>query len=189
MGGDVQSTNRIRLNYTGFDDEIIKLIEMGDTDLTLSGAQLISYSGQAKGLFGVKGVAQIGPLDLTVIASKEEGESSSGTFSSSGGRSNEVAISDYAYIKRQFYYLETPGADFQSPQFGFGQFYPVIGGENSDSLEVFVTLRTDIEWSGNSRPKYYINAWTDPNNDGNLGDGEKFTQWFYLLYELSLIHI
>jgi hypothetical protein len=183
MGGDAPSTNRIRLNYTGFDDEIIKLIEMGDTDLTLSGAQLISYSGQAKGLFGVKGVAQVGPLDLTVIASKEEGESSSGTFSSSGGRSNDVSISDYAYIKRQFYYLETPGEDFQSPQFGFGQFYPVIGGANSDSLEVFVTLRTDIEWSGNSRPKYYINAWTDPNNDGNLSDGEKFTQWFYLLYE------
>jgi len=183
MGGGSPSTNRIRLNYTGFDDEIIKLIEMGDTDLTLTGAQLISYSGQAKGLFGVKAVAQIGPLDLTVIASKEEGESSTGTFSSSGGQKNEISINDYAYIKRQFFYLETPGDDFQNPEFGFGMFYPVIGGANSDSLEVFVSLRTDIEWSSNTRPKYYIEAWTDPNNDGDLSDGEKFIQWFYLLYE------
>ena len=182
MGGGVPSTNRIRLNYTGFDDEIIKLIEMGDTDLTLSGAQLISFSGQAKGLFGVKGVAQIGPLDLTVIASKEEGETSSGSFSSSGGRSDDIAISDYAYIKRQFFYLETPGADFQNPEFGFGIIYPVIGGESSDSLEVFVSLRTDIEWNRYS-PKYYVEAWTDPNNDGDLSDGEKFNQWFYLLTE------
>jgi hypothetical protein len=90
-GQGIPSTNRVRLNYTGFDDEIIKLIEMGDTDLTLTGSQLISYSGQAKGLFGVKGVAQIGPLDLTVIASKEEGETSSGTYTSSGGRSTVEA--------------------------------------------------------------------------------------------------
>ncbi len=183
MGGGAPSTNKIRLNYTGFDDEIIKLIEMGDTDLTLAGAQLISFSGKAKGLFGVKAVAQIGPLDLTVIASKEEGETSSGTFSSSGGRSNEVSISDYAYIKRQFYYLETPGADFQNSQFGFRRYYPVIGGADGDSLEVFVTLRTDIEWSSNTRPKYYVEAWTDPNNDGDLSDGDRFIQWFYLLYE------
>ena len=183
MGGGAPSTNRIRLNYTGFDDEIIKLIEMGDTDLTLAGAQLISFSGKAKGLFGIKAVAQIGPLDVTVIASKEEGESSSGTFTASGGRSNEVSINDYAYIKRQFFYLETPGDDFMNPEFGFGMFYPVIGGANADSLEVFITLRTDVEWNNNTRPKYYVEAWNDPNNNGDLTDGERFNQWFYQLYE------
>ncbi len=178
MGGGAPSTNRIRLNYTGFDDEIIKLIEMGDTDLTLSGAQLISYSGQAKGLFGVKGVAQIGPIDLTVIASKEEGESSSGTFSATGGQSSEISINDYAYIKRQFFYLESPGDDYQAP--GFGTIYPVIGGY--DSLEVFASLRPDLEWN-NFSPKYYIKAWTDPGNTGDLYLGESFAQWFYLLVE------
>jgi hypothetical protein len=180
MGDGVPSTNRIRLNYTGFDDEIIKLIEMGDTDLTLSGAQLISYSGQAKGLFGVKGVAQIGPLDLTVIASKEEGESSSGTFSSSGGQSSEITINDYAYIKRQFFYLESPGDDYGAP--GFGTIYPVIGGALGDSLEVFASLRPDIEWNSFS-PKYYIEAWTDPWNTGDLSLGDSFEQWFYMLVE------
>jgi hypothetical protein len=183
VGGGAPSTNRVRLNYTGFEDEIIKLIEMGDTDLTLSGAQLISYSAQAKGLFGVKGVAQIGPLDLTVVASKEEGESASGTFSSSGGQSSETAIDDYSYIKRQFFYLETPGADFSAPEVGFGQYYPVIGGANADSLELFVSFRVDTDWRQITRSRYYIKARNDPNNDGQLTDGSEYAQWFYPLYE------
>lgn len=183
MGGGAPAVNRVRLNYTGLDDEIIKLVEMGDTDMTLSGAQLISYSGQAKGLFGVKTVAQIGPLDMTVVASKEEGESSSGTFSSSGGQATERTINDYEYIKRQFFYLETPGEDFSAPTPGFGQFYPVIGGAANDSLEIFASLRVDTEWRTNTRPKFYVKAWTDPNNDGNFDDGELFQQWFYLMYE------
>lgn len=187
MGGGVSSTNRVRLNYTGFDDEIIKLIEMGDTDLTLSGAQLISYSGAAKGLFGVKGVAQVGPLDLTVIASKEEGESSSGSFTSSGGQATETAISDYNYIRRQFFYFETPGDGFDSPQTGFLQFFPVVGGAESDSIEVLVSLRPDTEWRSNTRPKYYVHAYADDQNDGLAdeiaGGAEYYDQWFYPLYE------
>jgi len=95
-----------------------------------------------------------------------------------------INIPDYDYVQRQFYYLETPGDDFMNPEFGFGMFYPVIGGpDGDDSLEVFVTLRTDIEWRSNTRPKYYVEAWTDPNNDGDLSDGDRFIQWFYLLYE------
>jgi len=181
VGGGAPSTNRIRLNYTGFDDEIIKLIEMGDTDLTLSGAQLISYSGQAKGLFGIKGVAQIGPLDLTVIASKEEGESSSGNYSSTGGQSSEITIDDYAYIKRQFFYLESPGDDYTNP--GFGTIYPVIGGPNGDSLQVFRSMRPEIEWNSSDKNKYYIEAWTDPFNTGDFFNGESFRQWFFELAE------
>ena len=106
--GEMQSVNRVRLNYRGFEDEIIQLIEMGDTDLTLRGAQLIIYSGSANGLFGVKSMAQIGPLDLTVIASKEEGETATGAFSAAGGQSSHYTIEDHNFIKRQYFYFETP---------------------------------------------------------------------------------
>lgn len=163
-GGGAQSVNRVRLNYTGFDDEIIQLIEMGDTDLTLTGAQLISYSGSAKGLFGVKAVAQIGPLDLTVIASKEEGESASGTYTSSGGAAGETRIPDYGYVRRQYFYLECPGESFAAPNAGFGN-YAVVGG--ADEVEVFVSLRDDInEENTYEGAKYNIIAYEDPGNDG-----------------------
>ena len=93
-----------------------------------------------------------------------------------------ISIHDHDYIKRQFYYLETPGDDFQHPEFGFGMFYPVIGGIDNDSLEVFISLRPDTEWNSIWRPKCYAEAWTDPNNDGDLSDGDRFVSWFYLLY-------
>jgi hypothetical protein len=165
MGGGIQSTNRVRINYKGFDDDIIKLIEMGDTDLILSGAQLISYSGGAKGLFGVKGMAQIGPLDLTVIASKEEGETASGSFTSSGAAADERRVRDYEYIRRQFFYLESPGPDFEDPVDNWRYVYAKASG--GDRVRVFVTLRDDLQeeltYTG---AKFNIIAYPDPENDG-----------------------
>jgi hypothetical protein len=168
MGQGSQSTNRVRLNYRGFDDDIIKLIEMGDTDLSLSGAQLVSYSQAAKGLFGVKAIAQTGPLDVTVIASKEEGENASGSFSTQGGQISSVAIPDYDFVQRQFFYFENPGFDFMSPRGGFRTIYPVIGAD--DDIEVFISL-TKIE---REQPQnivvYSINAYPDESNDGLADD-------------------
>ena len=161
--GEMQSVNRVRLNYKGFDDEIIKLIEMGDTDLILSGAQLISYSGSAKGLFGVKGMAQIGPLDLTVIASKEEGETATGSFSAAGGQSTSYTIADYNFIRRQFFYFETPGDDFTNPNLNFYTVRPVVGGV--DGIEVYVSLRNN-EWGQTGEAEYRISAYPDPENNG-----------------------
>jgi hypothetical protein len=92
-----QDANRIRLNYQGFEDDVVQLIELGNTSLSLPGSQLVSFSTQSKGLFGIKGLAQVGPVDLTVIASKEEGETSSATFTPRGGtvkpRASESATS------------------------------------------------------------------------------------------------
>jgi hypothetical protein len=151
-GTGAQSTNRVRINYRGFDDDVIQLIEMGDTDLSLSGAQLVSYSGAAKGLFGVKAIAKAGPLDVTVIASKEEGETASGSFTTSGGQVNTIPIYDYDFIERQFFFFENPGNNFN--QAGFGSIYPVIGGADNDEIEVFISLgpqepQSDFEYTGN----------------------------------------
>ena len=99
-GGGLQAVNKVSLRYVGLEDEIIKSIDMGDTDLTLSGANLVSQSGGSKGLFGVKVQAQIGPADLTVIASKEEGENASVSFSGSGGQSSNFVIYDSNYRLR-----------------------------------------------------------------------------------------
>ena len=161
--GEMQSVNRVRLNYKGFEDEIVQLIEMGDTDLILSGAQLISYSGSAKGLFGVKGMAQIGPLDLTVIASKEEGETASGSFTASGGQSTEYTIADYNFIRRQYFYFETPGESFESPNQSFFTVRPVVGGE--DGIEVYTSLKYS-EWGTTGETEYRMSVYPDPENNG-----------------------
>lgn len=191
LGSGIAATNRVRLNYRGFDDDVIKLIEMGDTDLSLQGAQLVSYSGAAKGLFGVKMMAQAGPLDLTVIASKEEGESVSGSYSSTGGR-NEFKIQDIDFVSRQFFYLENPGPDFRNPRDGFyclysqspnpiAQRYLVYGGDSKDSLEVFESLVVG-EDSGDL-DQIVLGAYIDADNDGLENDSLQFVVPCRQLYE------
>jgi len=189
MGGGMPSTNRVRLNYQGLEDEIIRSIEMGDTDLTLSGAQLISYSGAAKGLFGIKVKAQLGVADLTVIASKEEGETATGSYSGSGGQSSEVSIADYGYIKRQYFYFETPGASFAEPLPGFIghpgiRYYPVYGGTNNDEVEIFISLDTNELQNYQGGAKFQLRACVDPENDGVTGaEEDHIEQWYALLEE------
>ncbi len=177
-GGGLQSVNRVNVRYEGFEDDIIKLIEMGDTDLTLSGAQLIRYSGSAKGLFGVKTKAQLGPVDMTVIASKEEGETLSGTYSSGGGQTSESTIADYDYVKRQFFYFENPGEDFNKA--GFRQHYPKV--DETDSIEVFIELNVAREWNQDV-PRCFIKAYPVPEN-GKIDTTQNYWDaWYRVLTE------
>jgi cell surface protein SprA len=80
---DTDFENKIRLRYDGEEDEVVQKIEMGNTDLVLPGAEFLSFRKSQQGLFGAKAEAKLGPMDFTVIASKQEGQtasqSSSGT--------------------------------------------------------------------------------------------------------------
>ena len=66
-------TNRIAINYRGGEDDLVQALDLGNTSLTLPGTQYVSYSGRNEGLFGVKTSLRYGPLDFTVLASKQEG--------------------------------------------------------------------------------------------------------------------
>ena len=105
--------NRVRLAYTGYEDEVIQLIELGNTSLSLPGSQLVSVSTSAQGLFGVKMLAKVGSTDFTLIASKQEGETSSATFAPTGGalgETEEVVVRDVDYIKNKYFYFADPRA-------------------------------------------------------------------------------
>jgi hypothetical protein len=114
--------NRVRLAYTGYEDEVIQLIELGNTSLSLPGSQLVSISTSAQGLFGAKMLAKMGATDITMIASKQEGEVSSSTFSPSAGGLGETElreIRDVDYVRNKYFYfnsLDTPNQDGIRPQ-------------------------------------------------------------------------
>ncbi len=189
-GEGMPSTNRVRINYRGFEDDVVQLIEMGDTDLSLSGAQLVSYSGAAKGLFGVKAILKPGPLELTIIASKEEGETATGSFNSSGGQATETRINDYDFLDRQFFYFENPGDDFR--QAGFGAIFPVIGGPGNDEIEVFVSLgatepQSDFEYVGNAFVDVDNERFRDWNNPLNPSPDESLGFALYGRYKQLFI--
>ncbi len=108
-----EDANRVRLAYTGYEDEVIQLIELGNTSLSLPGSQLVSLSASAQGLFGAKMLAKMGSTDITMIASKQEGEVSSAQFTPTGGALGEAEfreIRDVDYVRNKYFYFDNPRA-------------------------------------------------------------------------------
>ena len=148
--------NRIRLNYTGFEDDIVQLIELGNTSLTLPGSQLVSFSGGSQGLFGIKALAQVGALDLTMIASKEEGEVSRSTFTPSGGQIGQTerrSIADINFIRNVYFFFDDP----TSPNF----FPPLTSG-----IEVWQSVPDGLVGLENLNTKRG-RAWLDQSGRGD----------------------
>lgn len=84
--------NKMNLEYTGDEDEIIKRIEAGNVSLPLSGTLITGASN----LFGVKTEMQFGRLTLTTLFSQHKGETQ--TVETEGGAqvtNYEISAADY----------------------------------------------------------------------------------------------
>ncbi|MBM4129857.1 cell surface protein SprA, partial [bacterium] len=99
---------KIKLMYRGLEDEIIKTIETGDVGLTLSGSQLLGYSSNKSGLFGLKVTGQVGRLDFTAVTSKQKAETSSKSFNAKGGQVSDNIIKSSDYLNNRFFKLDLP---------------------------------------------------------------------------------
>lgn len=104
---DTDFENKIRLRYEGDEDEVVQKIEMGNTDLVLPGSEFLSFRKSQQGLFGAKAEAKLGDLDLTVIASKQEGKTASQRFVGRSRR-DSVRVKDIEYVKRKYYWAADP---------------------------------------------------------------------------------
>jgi len=84
--------NKMNLEYTGDEDEIIKRIEAGNVSLPLNGTLITGASN----LFGVKAEMQFGRLTLTTLFSQHKGETQ--TIETEGGAqvtNFEISAADY----------------------------------------------------------------------------------------------
>jgi hypothetical protein len=103
----VPLANRIAINYRGEEDDLVQALDLGNTNLSLPGTQYVSYSGKNEGLFGVKLATRVGPLDWTMLASKQEGRSERASYS--GGASvQKQQIADVEYDKGRYFLLYDP---------------------------------------------------------------------------------
>lgn len=85
--------NTLNIVYEGYEDEIVKSIEMGNVSLT-TGNSLIRGSGA---LFGIKSVAELGSLRFTSVLSQQDGESNVETITGgSQERTIEIRPADYS---------------------------------------------------------------------------------------------
>ena len=100
-------SNRIAINYRGDEDALFQQVDLGNTNLTLPGTQYVSYSGKNEGLFGMKATSRLGPLDFTLLASKQEGRSERASYGGGASKQNST-IRDLEYIHGVYFFLNDP---------------------------------------------------------------------------------
>ncbi len=105
---EIGNPNTIEIKYVGNEDEIVQTIEGGNISLALSGSK-INYSASSESLFGIKATMKAGPLDLTYILGKEEGEKNTESYT---GQSQEDSLTFYSqnYAHRSYFYIDDPKA-------------------------------------------------------------------------------
>ncbi len=106
-GVQIPLANRIAINYKGDEDDLIQALDLGNTNLSLPGTQYVSYSGKNEGLFGAKVSSRFGPLDFTMLASKQEGRSERASYAGGSSRQPQT-LRDIDYIHNIYFLLYDP---------------------------------------------------------------------------------
>lgn len=101
---DFSWENNIRINYKGEEDDIIQSVDAGNVSLTLPGSQSLMGSASHQGLFGVKTVSKLGPMNVTAIASVVNTEKKSQEYKGKS-EAQTFQIKDYNYVKNQYFYI------------------------------------------------------------------------------------
>ncbi len=101
---DFDFENNMEIFYNGNEDEIIQRVEAGNISLSLPGTKLAMFSGQNNGLFGLKALAKVGPIDITTIASLERGRKEKLSLNGNS-ESSEVTIDDYNRRRNTYFYV------------------------------------------------------------------------------------
>ena len=124
--------NKMKLQYEGDEDEIIKSIEAGDVSMPLQNT-LIQGS---QSLFGVKSKLQFGKTTVTTVFSKQESETSNITVDE-GAQKKEFEIKADEYEERQHYFLAQYFRDHYDEAL---EDLPVVNSPvNIKKVEVWVT--------------------------------------------------
>ena len=101
---DFNWENNLRINYKGEEDDIIQSLDAGNVSLSLPGSQSLMGSASHQGLFGVKTVSKLGPMDITAIASIVNTEKKSQEYK---GRSESQSfkIKDHNFVRNKYFFI------------------------------------------------------------------------------------
>ncbi|MFQ5709211.1 MAG: cell surface protein SprA [bacterium] len=124
--------NNVRLNYQGYDDEIIQRIEAGNIALSLPGTRYVTFSGKNSGLFGIKTQMALGNLKVTAIASQQKGESQKLSLTGGAAESTQK-IPDYQYLSQTYFFLDTL----------YRKNYPVYDREGNHFFDPALVIQQD----------------------------------------------
>ena len=128
--------NNLKLDYTGFDEEIVRKIEVGNVSMPVKNSLLRG----AQSLFGVKTQLQFGNLSITGILSRQQGKSESIKIDNGfQGREFEVLASNYD--RNRHFFL---GHFFRENYERWLKSIPLVSsGININRVEVYILNRTN----------------------------------------------
>lgn len=101
---DFDWENNIRISYKGGEDDIVQTIDAGNVSLSLPGSQSLMGSANHQGLFGVKTVSKLGPVNITAIASVVNTEKKSQEYKGKN-EAQTLKIQDYNFIKNKYFFI------------------------------------------------------------------------------------
>lgn len=128
--------NKMNLEYTGEEDEIIKRIEAGNVSLPLNGSLITGASN----LFGIKTEMQFGKLNVTTLFSQHKGETKV-VESEGGAQVTSFEISAVEYDANRHFFLSQYFRDNYNSAL---RSLPVIrSGITINKIEIWVTNKTN----------------------------------------------
>ena len=176
---DFDWENTIRVDYAGDEDDILQRLEIGNISLALPSTEFVTFSGQNKGLFGIKALSQLGPLNITSIASLERTKKQSEKYKGTS-EVRENKIEDYEYRKNLYFFIHEwfrNGSSDIIPDSGFQvnipSYYPLNNGLHSiGNLVVrnFELYKIDASNNPQADPG---TAYIDPNDTTFYNDSSK----------------
>lgn len=133
--------NQIKIEYTGYDDEIIKKIEAGNVSLPINGS-LITGS---QSLFGLKTQMQFGRLMVTTVLSQQKSEQKEINIKN-GAQSQEFEVQADEYDANRHFFLSHFFRDRYEQSL---RSLPIVNsGVNITQVEVWITnenFSTDVD--------------------------------------------
>ncbi len=176
---DFEWENTIRIDYQGEEDDILKRLEVGNISLSLPSTEFVTFSGTNNGLFGVKALTQLGPVNITSIASIEKTEKESQQYKGSSELSS-LEIRDYDYKKNLYFFVHEwfrNGSQAVIEDSGFQldipSFYPLVNGLHligNISIKNFELYKIDSSNNPQADPGI---AYINPENQSDFADEAK----------------
>ena len=173
---DFDWENNIRISYKGKEDEILQVVEAGNISLSLPATQYVTFSGKNKGLFGLKAISKLGPVDITTIASIEQTRKEKQKFEGSN-ESTTQQIQDYNYLKYRYFFIHKWYRNGYN-SLGINSFYP-LDSEGRHYLNLVVVKDFELYKSvrdntpGNIQGVAYVNpdsieSYSDDSEETNF---------------------
>uniref|UniRef100_A0A7C4CA96 Gliding motility protein SprA N-terminal domain-containing protein n=1 Tax=candidate division WOR-3 bacterium TaxID=2052148 RepID=A0A7C4CA96_UNCW3 len=103
-----EGQNKVKLTYTGTEDDVVRSVELGDTRLSVPGTGYTGDLPTFQGLFGASAKGKLAGVDIYAIASREESQNQSQSFR---GRRRVSTDTIYArdYVPRRYYRVPVSG--------------------------------------------------------------------------------